>query len=151
MKLIDTNALVVLILGIIDPRLIGTHRRTSIYDENDYFDLIAAIGGLEKLVVLPNVWTETDNLLNGTIPNRQFEYVQVLKQVVSKTTEEFLSSKHAVESEVFYHLGITDTLLLNYAPKCDLLITSDSMLSDHARSRGIRVFDIVANKNARLS
>lgn len=41
MILIDTNALVILILGLIDPKLISKHKRTSIYiEEGQYIILI---------------------------------------------------------------------------------------------------------------
>lgn len=150
MKLIDTNALVVLILGTIDVRLISTHRRTSIYEVQDYLDLVQVVGELSELVVLPNVWTETDNLLNGSLPRRKWEYISVVKQVVAKTTERFLSTQTAVNSSAFFTLGITDSLLLHYGAQCDLLITSDSALSDLAIAKGIKVFDVVANRNRRL-
>jgi hypothetical protein len=150
MKLIDTNALVVLILGTIDERLISSHRRTSIYEVQDYLDLVQTVGELSQLVVLPNVWTETDNLLNGSLPRRKWEYISIVKQVVANSTERFLSTQTAVDSAEFFTLGITDSLLLHYGTQCDLLITSDSALSDLAIAKGIKVFDVVANRNRRL-
>jgi len=72
MILIDANALVVLLIGIIDPRLFKTHKTTSIYEEQDYYDLLAIIGDLKNLVVLPNVWTEVDNLLNNFSGNYKY-------------------------------------------------------------------------------
>lgn len=41
MILIDSNSLVVLILGLIDPELINTHKKTSIYDEEDFYKLLS--------------------------------------------------------------------------------------------------------------
>lgn len=150
MKLIDTNALVVVILGSIDTKLLITNRRTSIYEEQDYHDLVNVIGNIEELVVLPNVWTETDNLLKNSIGNRKYEYIEIFKETVKKTTEKFLETKLAYENFSFFELGLTDTLLLEYSRNCELLITSDSKLSDQARARGIEIFDVVQNRNLRL-
>ncbi len=65
MIVIDTNALVILVLGLMDPRLIEGHKRTSIYDARDFDDLLTRIGDVKQLLIIPNVWTEVDNLLNG--------------------------------------------------------------------------------------
>lgn len=151
MILIDTNALVVLLVGLIDPKLIQDHRRTSIYDEVDFIELIDAIGTYDQLIVLPNVWTETDNLLNNFTGKYKYHYIQKITELIKSTTEHFLSSLDAAQSDYFYDLGVTDCLLLSYAKQCKLLITSDSNLSDRAIANNIRVFDMVKNKNARLA
>ena len=75
MKLIDTNSLLILLVGLIDPKLINKHRRTSIYEEQDFLDLLQLIGDFNDLVVLPNVWTEVDNLLNGFNRGHKESYV----------------------------------------------------------------------------
>jgi uncharacterized protein YaiI (UPF0178 family) len=45
---------------------------------------------------------------------------------------------------------VTDSLLLEYSKECELLITSDSKLSDYAVASGISVFDLVKNRNERI-
>lgn len=150
MKLIDTNVLLVLILGSIDPKLINANKRTSIYEEQDYYDLVSVIGDLKDLIVLPNVWTETDNLLNNTIGRRKYEYLEIFKATVGVCTEEYVETKTVCESTSLYVLGLTDSLLLDFSSHCEMLITSDSGLSDQARARGVKVFDLVQNRNSRI-
>uniref|UniRef100_UPI004049843B hypothetical protein n=1 Tax=Flavobacterium sp. TaxID=239 RepID=UPI004049843B len=150
MKLIDTNALVVLLLGLMNPKLINQHKRTSIYEEEDFYDLVALVGNLEDLVVLPNVWSEVDNLLNNFNRGHKEKYVEQLTNTIRITTEKFLEAKTATLSYGFYDLGLTDTLLLEYSKECELLITSDSILSDYAIANGIKVYDLVKNRNNRL-
>lgn len=50
----------------------------------------------------------------------------------------------------FYDLGLTDALILHEARNCQLLITSDSKLSDHAIAHGIQVYDLIKAKNEKL-
>mgnify|MGYP001380013045 CR=1 FL=1 len=150
MILIDTNALVVLLIGIIDPRLFKTHNRTSIYEEQDFIDLLAQIGSFEKLIVLPNVWTEVDNLLNDFSGRYKDRYVEEITMTIKSTTEKFLESVKATESVGFFDLGLTDSLLLEHAKECNLLITSDSKLSDYAVGYGVHVYDMVKSRNQRL-
>lgn len=72
------------------------------------------------------------------------------KAIVASSTETYLNSGIAVNSDTFYDLGLTDSLLLNHAAQCEVLITSDSMLSDYATGNAIPVFDLVKRKNERL-
>ncbi len=147
---IDTNALIVIILGLIDTRLIGQHKRTSIYEEQDFHDLMAVIETFDKLVVLPNVWTEVDNLLNKFGGERKYQYVTKTCETMKAASEKFIESILGTESDGYYNLGLTDSLLLELAKDCDLLITSDSSLSDFAVANNIKVFDTVKNRNERL-
>ena len=150
MKLIDTNALIILILGLMDPKLIQTHKRTSIYEEQDFHDLVSLIGNIESLVVLPNVWTEVDNLLNNFTRGHKERYIDQITRSIKLATEKFINSKTGTESYGFYDLGLTDSLLLEYSKECELLITSDSKLSYYAISSGVIVYDLVKNRNERL-
>lgn len=151
MILIDTNALIILILGQIDSRLIDTHRRTSIYEEQDYYDLLSVIVKIENLIVLPNVWTEVDNLLNGFNGEQKYQYITKITETIKSTSEKYLNSLIGIENDCFFDLGLTDSLLLNLAKECELLITTDSTLSDYAIANGIKVFDVVKNRNSRLN
>ncbi len=150
MKLIDTNALIILLLGVIDPNLFRRHKRTSIYEEQDFNDLLVMIGDVKNLVVLPNVWTEVDNLLNNFGGRYKDKYVEEITRTIKSTTEKFLESHKATESPGFFDLGLTDSLLLEYSKECELLITSDSSLSDYAVAYGVTVYDMVENRNERI-
>lgn len=55
-----------------------------------------------------------------------------------------------ITSDGFNDLGLTDSLILEYAKNCKLLITSDSQLSDYARANGIEVYDMVKSRNEKL-
>lgn len=150
MIVIDSNSLVVLLLGRIDPHQINNHKRTSLYDDSDYDILIRLIKDFKNVKLIPNVLTEADNLLNEMTGDLKEEYLIQLTDLMSKVDEEYIKSIEATNDYAFRDLGLTDTLVLLVAEKCDLLITSDSKLADQARSRNIQVFDLVKQKNERL-
>ncbi len=150
MKIIDSNALVVLLVGLTDPRLFKNHRRTSIYDENDFYELQDVIGDVSEMIVLPNVWTEVDNLLNDFSGNYKYSYISIFANLLRVSKEVYIPSDVAVEKYEFYDLGLTDSLILEKASTCQLLITSDSRLSDYAIANGIEVYDLVKAKNNKL-
>ena len=133
-----------------DTKLLKTHKRTSIYEESDYYDLLTVIGDINQLLVLPNVWTETDNLLNNFSGNYKYPYITTITSMIKSTYEKFVGSSVATECEYFLELGITDSLILACAKDCDMLITSDSELSDYAIASNIKVYDMVKVRNERL-
>lgn len=150
MILIDANALTVLLVGLVDTKLIGRHNRTSIYQEQDYYDLLTVIESLDKLIVLPNVWTEVDNLLNDFSGNHKYEYILQITDTIKSTSEKYIVSLKATESDCFFDLGLTDSLLLEYSKECKLLVTADSKLSDYANAYGVLVYDMVKSRNQRM-
>ena len=151
MILIDSNSLLVLIIGLINPNLISTNKRTSIYEKEDFDNLIDLVGDFSNLLVLPNIWTEVDNLLNQSFSrNYKDSYIQNLKFIIESSTEKYLESKISVNSSYFYELGITDSLILEVAKDCKFIITSDSKLSDNAKANNIQVYDLVEIRNNKL-
>lgn len=150
MILVDSNALVVLLIGLIDPRLFKTHNATSIYDEEDFHELLNVIGDLEHILVLPNIWTEVDNLLNTFRGNYRYQYVQKIREIIKISSEKYIDSKTGCEFASFFDIGLTDSIVLEQAKSCKLLITSDSQLSDYAISYGIKVYDLIKVKNEKL-
>jgi len=147
MILIDSNALILLILGLINQDLIAKHKTTSIYTKRDFEDLLIVIKDLSNLVVLPNIWTEVDNLLNRLSGNYKWPYIEKVKSLVAQTSEQYLKSELGINNDYFISVGLTDSLILELGKKCDLLITADSTLSDIAIANDIEVYDIVKKRN----
>ncbi len=152
MILIDANALVLLIVGMIDENLVGKHKRTSIYSRRDYQELRLVIKDFRRLVVLPNVWTEVDNLLNRFSGNHKWSYITLIKSMLEQTTERYVASVTGGVSDYFMSDGLTDALLIELGKEeqYDFLITGDSALSDIARANGIEVYDTVQRRNEDL-
>ncbi len=150
MILIDTNSLLVLLIGIIDKNQINSHKRTSIYDIGDFENLIKIIGDYKRLVVLPNIWTEVDNLLNGFSGDNKKKYIDTIKLLIQNSTEQYLKSKIAVNSPTFWSLGLTDTLILELGKGCEFGITTDSKLADFAVANNIIVYDMVKERNKKF-
>ncbi|WP_439490352.1 PIN domain-containing protein [Algoriphagus sp.] len=151
MIFIDANALILLVVGLIDKSLISTHKRTSIFESIDFENLTFLIGSLERILTTPNVLTEVDNLLNNFQKGHRWTYYQVLKELISKSTERFIESKSNLESQAFFDLGLTDSGVLEICKECDFLITGDSKLADYANAYGIKVIDLKKIRNDRLN
>ena len=147
MIVIDSNALVVLILGLIDESLLGKHKTASVYTRDDFYKLLSVIQNFENLLVLPNIWTEVDNLLNNFGGNYRRNYVLKMREVVSKSSAKYLKTRFATATYLFENIGLTDALIIEISKDCDFLITSDSQLSDYATANGILVYDMIKERN----
>jgi rRNA-processing protein FCF1 len=153
MIILDTNSLLVLTLGLVDPNIVNSHERTSIYSKEDFDFLLDQIKDFKRLVIFPNVWTELDNLMKKYPLISRNKYVETLKVLTKETTEEFVRSVEGFEMYSFYKLGLTDSNILYYSTnfKCEYVITSDSNLSDHLIAHGVNVIDLVKIKNSKYS
>lgn len=150
MILIDSNALIILLLGLIDKNLIGSHKTSSIYTQDDFEQLVSVIQDFRKLIVLPQVWAEADNLLNNFKGNYKYSYLLQLKRLIEQSTERHIATKALMESNYLWEVGITDALILEVAKDCDYVITSDSHLSDILEANRIPVYDMVRVRNEKF-
>jgi hypothetical protein len=55
MIILDTNSLLVLTLGLVNPNIVNSHQRTSIYSKDDFYFLLEQIKDFKKLLIFPNV------------------------------------------------------------------------------------------------
>jgi len=60
---LDTNLLVLLVVGSVDRGQVERHRRTKRFTVEDYDRLVRLLEGLEQVFVTPNTLTEASNLL----------------------------------------------------------------------------------------
>lgn len=153
MTLIDINTLLLLILGNINPNKILHNKRTNLFDDADYYSLLVILGDLKKVTVLPNIWTEADNLLKESL-KKEWKYTQSLQELANDLIEVYEPTKEVVIKAALPSLGITDTAIIKHLvgskSKNKKLITMDSELSNFAKANGITVIDLIQIKNEKI-
>ncbi len=128
---IDTNLLILLLVGSVGRSQIAKHRRTRNFVPEDYDRLIDLIGPL-PVFVTPNTLTETSNLLNGCQSSHLMGKLNIFIQQVD---EMYVPSKDAANSRKFNSLGLTDAVLLELISEQRPLITVDFDLYGAALAR----------------
>ena len=123
---IDSNLLVLLIVGSVGRDLIAKHKRLSHYDKESYDTLCKNfIYKVTRLFVTPNILTETSNLL-GYDSQKQNFLRQLQFVIKSKSTQEIsLASEDVACRNEFERFGLTDTVLLSVIKPETPLITDD--------------------------
>jgi tRNA A37 threonylcarbamoyladenosine synthetase subunit TsaC/SUA5/YrdC len=123
---IDTQLLVLLVVGETDRALISKHRRTRAYRVEDYELLVRLINETDRQVfVTPNTLTEASNLLAQHGEPERSRMFGVLQVLIETTEEKVVESKVAGRNSNFRRLGLTDAALLEIVSASNPLITTD--------------------------
>ena len=133
---IDTNLLVLLVVGEAGRELIPKHRRLKEFRIEDYESLVRLINELDQVLVTPNTLTEASNLLaqHGD-PERSY-FFDVLRELIDRNEEIVVSSKVAARNREFKRLGLTDAVLLEVVSPSEPLVTVDLDLYLAASAKG---------------
>jgi hypothetical protein len=143
---IDTNLLLLYIVGLASPDYISKHKRLNAYSVDDFELLGLIIASFSEIVTLPHILSETSNFIRH-IENPALARIQsVFKAFIERTIEIPAMSLQGAEREEFKSLGLTDAMILYF---CGLsidgagatLLTADTRLADRANLAGYSVID----------
>ena len=123
--IIDANLCILLVVGLTNPEEIAKHKRLSAFDKQDFFIIRDMLSKYSGLTCLPNVFTETSNLLRPTNESFSLRASETLARIVRSSQEVFIESRKAVEQREYTRLGITDAALMILAESGGTLLTVD--------------------------
>ena len=122
---IDSNLLVLLVVGSADVAIIPRHRRLEGYTARDYETLRAILDQARQIFVTPNTLTEASNLLRQHGEPERFLLMAQLHYLISDSEEIVIASAQAAAHPEFNRLGLTDAVLLEVASAERPLVTVD--------------------------
>lgn len=141
--LIDTNLLLVVLVGNIDQRLVGRIARTETYTREDYERIRDVLAGFNRFIIIPQVLTEAGNLLKRNCPdaNTLLDLGLELRRFIlhSATRESRPSARRVAVHPVFDNLGYADAAILQAASGRHLVFTDDGSLQSRAFGCGVDV------------
>jgi hypothetical protein len=136
--ILDTNLLLLLVVGITSRELIDVHDRLAQYSDAD-FDLLGAyLGRASPIVVTPHTLTETSNLLRQIRNPHRDNISATLRALVNRVEERFVDGRTACEHADYLRLGLTDCALMAIGGEDEELLTVDLDLYLAALHRGQR-------------
>ena len=123
---IDSNLLVLLVVGSESRDLIDRHRRLREYTAEDYDLLLEMAADVDRIFVTPNTLTEASNLLAyrqyGSRLSRLYERLRLL---IEASEEIVVRSADAASNRAYGRLGLTDAALLEVATADTPVLTAD--------------------------
>jgi len=121
--LVDTNILLLYIVGIVNVDLIRNFSRTANFTENDFYLVEKFINFFDVNITTPHILTEVSDLLG----NRR-ELQLALGKYIELIEEKFLESKQITRTKTFLQFGLADTAITETAKNSYLVVTDDNPL-----------------------
>ncbi|MGH7088963.1 MAG: hypothetical protein ACREFQ_08685 [Stellaceae bacterium] len=137
----DSNLLVLLLVGLTSRRYIPVHKRLAAYAVEDFELLQSIIAGYEKLLLTPNSLTETWNIASQIAPPAREEIAATFVQLVRLTEEQYVPSRQCILRTEFRRLGLADSVLLDIAAGSHVLLTADLDLYLAAARQGYEAYN----------
>ncbi len=136
--LLDTNLLLLLVVGLTDKAFIIKHSRLSAFDATDWHLLVDLISVSDGVLLMPQVLAETSNLLPGKLQDPiKSELARRFSQLINDAQERTVPARVAANREEFVRLGFTDAALLACSEGNGIILTADANLHLSALNAGL--------------
>jgi rRNA-processing protein FCF1 len=124
--LIDTNLLLLFIVGKVNIERIRDFRRTSQFTTDDFETVNIIVKLFDcKIITTPHILTQVSDLIG-----RNYEFRLLLKLIVEKFVVQEIStqSKMLINERSFFDFGLADTAIIETAKNPFLVFTDDNPL-----------------------
>jgi rRNA-processing protein FCF1 len=133
--LLDTNLLVLYLIGKVNPRRILRHKRTARYDLHDFKLLDDLVDGFGKLIATPHLLSQTSDLAALDGAERALCRL-IFKAMIQAMDERYDESGLVVEDSAFIRLGLADAAIAMASRHNFLVLTDDLDLHRALTQRG---------------
>ncbi len=146
--LLDTNLLVLLLVGLAAPEQIGHHKRVKRYSLAAFEFLMTRLRTASTILVTPHIVAEASNLLPAGSETAQRRLMAILRNFILPSGELLLdvardevhvASRFAAGHHAFLRLGLADAGLLTLPSDAAILLTDDLPLYLEAARTGREV------------
>jgi hypothetical protein len=137
--LLDSNLLLLLVVGTHDRSVITSFKRLSMFAPEDFDTLLAIVGTFRHLYITPNIATEVSNLAGGLSGELRKACFRVFEETIVASEELVVPSRDAAAHSEFDELGLTDAAIFRVAGSPPLILTMDFPLSQKLAAQGLPV------------
>ena len=123
--ILDTNLLVLFVVGTASRDYIAKHKRLTAFTESDYDILQVIVAHALAVFVTPNTLTETSNLAAYIAEPARSRVFHVLRRLIETCEEKYIPASSAAHRPEFIRLGLTDAVLLEAMSAEAALLTTD--------------------------
>jgi hypothetical protein len=134
--LVDTNLLVLYLVGTVNRQRILNFKRTGDFDIEDYDLLVRLIDWFGKLIATPHVLSQVSDLTDLT-GNELAEVRALFKLLVEQIEERYDGSRSLVGDPAFERFGLTHAAVATVCSRGILVLTTDSRLQLALQKRNV--------------
>ena len=135
--LIDTNILLLWLVGSTNKARITQFNRTQNFVPEDYELLVEIFHTFRKILVTPNILTEVSNLINQLGEPERSKCFSVFARDIVQLDEIYIDSHTIAATDKFPKFGLTDCGIVNVAKESYLVLTDDLKLASYLQNIGI--------------
>ncbi|WP_367874129.1 hypothetical protein [Luteolibacter sp. Populi] len=123
--IVDTNLLLLLVVGSTGLELIGKHKRTRVFTTEDFLLLEVFLEGFKEIVVTPGILAEVSNLSAQIGEPLRSSVMHTVGRLIASVRENHVAGVAVVDSRCFVRLGLVDASILEVYQDGDHLLTDD--------------------------
>ena len=129
--LIDTNILLLWVVGTANPDRIEKFKRTEKFKVKDYHLLLQIFADCSKVVTTPHILTEVSNLAGQLQDPDKTQAFLAIAKATEKLCEEYQTSDRITKGDGFTKFGLTDCAITELARNSYLVLTDDLRLAHY--------------------
>ena len=139
--LIDSNLLLLLIVGSFESSLLGRWKRLNMFTLEDFDCIRKLVATCRTLLVTPHVLTEVSNLANSLPHWQKAEWSDYFRRwILEGLQERQIRAIDVVQHDAFSYFGITDAALFHLSDNI-YVVTLDAKLAAYPESHHHRVIN----------
>ena len=127
--LVDSNLLLLFLVGCCDVELIERFKRTDAFDADDFEILSAFLGKFRRIITTPGLLSEVNSLAGTMKGEHRQTFLEIFKRQIWVLDERHIESKTACQHTYFAKCGLTDSAILTIAKDNLLVLTNDFQLA----------------------
>lgn len=133
--LVDSNLLVLLLVGSVNKQRILGFKRTRNFTVEDFDVLLRLVNWFGNLIATPHVLSQVSDLTD--LPGKELSRIRKLfSNLVGQMEESYDPSKSLVADPLFSRLGLTDAAVATVCSRGILVLTADLDLQLALQIRG---------------
>ena len=125
--LLDTNLLLILFLGLVDKKLLQTHKKSQDYSIDDFEFISKYIDKFHKRWTTPHILTEVSNLASLTKSKHRYLFAKVSQVIANHYFEDYIPYQELTGTAEFVDFGLTDSCILTLAKTKNILIATNDL------------------------
>jgi rRNA-processing protein FCF1 len=135
MVLLDTNILLLWLVGHVDVFLLLAWKRVDIFDVEDFERLKKLLFRFSAILTTPHVLAEVSNFIDQAPQHRRLALIESLRKFADENREHYEQARNLVQRTEFKLLGLTDTALVDLSADA-VVVTMDFHLYNRIVSLG---------------
>jgi hypothetical protein len=138
--LLDSNLLLLLIIGAFDLRLLNSFKRLSDFSAND-FRLLRDFASSYRLLASPHIFTEVSNLANSLPQQTRSAFLRYFASAIPAIVEPLTATSEIAADPSFASFGLTDAAVCQLS-RSALIMTQDGRLRSYLDRQGAQTLSL---------